>query len=328
MRGLLWLVGGLAVGAAIIVLLWFRADLDDAKRALAGRAAVIATEFGEVEYAVAGEGTAALVIHGTGGGFDQGLAMTSGLRPYGYRVIAPSRFGYLESVASGPVTLEMQADAFVPLLDALQEERVVVLGGSAGALTAMQFVIRHPERCAALVLMVPAAYAPSRRSNASAFEGPAAQELLRAFLGSDFLFWLMRRVTPGLMARMMLATDPAVVAAASPVEQARFESVMRSILPVSSRREGILFDMATAGDPPQMDLSAIHCPVLAISVRDDLFETSAPAQYIADSVPDGRAVIYDTGGHLWIGHEAAFWQEVAAFLEAAPAEDHPQTLAD
>jgi dienelactone hydrolase len=37
------------------------------------------------------------MIHGTGGGFDQGLLFARRLVDAGYRVIAPSRFGYLRS---------------------------------------------------------------------------------------------------------------------------------------------------------------------------------------------------------------------------------------
>jgi 2-hydroxy-6-oxonona-2,4-dienedioate hydrolase len=48
---------------------------------------------------------------------------------------------------------ENQADAFVDLLDQLGIVRVPAIGGSAGALSAMQFAIRHPDRCSALVVI-------------------------------------------------------------------------------------------------------------------------------------------------------------------------------
>ena len=85
-----------------------------------------------MEYAVAGSGPPLLMIHGTGGGFDQGLLFTEKLAAHGVRVIAPSRFGYLRSSFPADHSSEAQADAFVALLDHLKLERVVVAGGSAG----------------------------------------------------------------------------------------------------------------------------------------------------------------------------------------------------
>ena len=58
----------------------------------------------------------------------------------------------------------MQADAYAQLLDHLGIDKVVVVSISAGAWSALQFAIRHPERCLALVLLVPADYLPTGTS--------------------------------------------------------------------------------------------------------------------------------------------------------------------
>lgn len=100
------------------------------------------------------------MIHGTGGGFDQDLLFTRQLLAEGYRVIAPSRFGYLRSSLPTDPSSIRQADAYVDLLDHLQIDRVAVAGGSAGALSAIAFAVRHPARCAALLPIVPASYTP------------------------------------------------------------------------------------------------------------------------------------------------------------------------
>ena len=317
MRALLILV--LLALAAFAVWTWaiYRQEMRELEARVEGRSRLSETSFGVIEYASFGEGEPVLVIHGSGGGFDQGLEFAGPLADYGYRLIAPSRFGYLRSPAPEGLSIEYQADAYVDLLDHLALEKVVVFGGSAGALSAMQFAIRHPERCEALVLLVPASYAPDRRPGESAAEGRFAEAAMMTVLRSDFLFWGGIRLAPDTMTRLILATEPAVVRSTSPREQARVRDALRHILPVSRRAEGILFDSRTAGNPPPMALEKIVCPVLAISAEDDLYGTAASARHVAASVADGTLQVHSRGGHLLVGHEDAVWQSVAAFITAA-----------
>lgn len=122
----------------------FSSDLRAARSRVSRGSSVIQFRSGQMEYASKGQGAPVLMIHGTGGGFDQSLDMASPLAEAGYRLIAPSRFGYLRSAFPEDVSSEAQSDAFLDLLDHLKVSRVAVIGGSAGALSAMQFAIRHP----------------------------------------------------------------------------------------------------------------------------------------------------------------------------------------
>jgi 2-hydroxy-6-oxonona-2,4-dienedioate hydrolase len=97
------------------------------------------------------------LIHGTGGGFDQGLRFAHGLSEAGFQVIARSRFGYLRSAFPEDASPVHQAAVLVELLDHLGLDQVAVAGGSAGALTAAEFALRHADRCSHLVRIVPAA---------------------------------------------------------------------------------------------------------------------------------------------------------------------------
>ncbi|MCS6758700.1 MAG: hypothetical protein MO852_06450, partial [Candidatus Devosia euplotis] len=64
---------------------------------------LIDTRFSRLEYANRGEGMPLLMVYGTGGGFDQGLLFVRPpLLDKGYRIISPSRFGYLRSLPSHP----------------------------------------------------------------------------------------------------------------------------------------------------------------------------------------------------------------------------------
>lgn len=58
---------------------------------------LLPTRCGPIEYQEAGAGVPLLVVHGSGGGHDQGMAFAGTLDQHGVRVIAMSRFGYWTS---------------------------------------------------------------------------------------------------------------------------------------------------------------------------------------------------------------------------------------
>lgn len=303
-------LGAIACVTALTAIAFLR-DLAAAQRQTEGRSEVIGTSFGRVEYAIAGTGPPLLMIHGTGGGFDQALIFTERLVQRGYRVIAPSRFGYLRSDFPGDPSSERQADAFAELLDRLGIERVAVAGGSAGALAAVQFALRHPGRCSALVLVVPAA---NVRGTDPVEMTPMQEFLVRQMTTSDLLFWLGIHVRRDDMIGTLLATDPALVRNAPSMEQERVQRILNAILPVSIRSRGMLNDARLAGRPARVDFTRINVPTLVLSAEDDRFGTASTARYIVAAVPRSRLVIYPSGGHLWVGHDDQLWAEVSRFL--------------
>jgi 2-hydroxy-6-oxonona-2,4-dienedioate hydrolase len=253
------------------------------------------------------------MIHGTGGGFDQGLLFTQELLAKGYRIIAPSRFGYLRSSFPSDPSSANQADAFVELLDHLHIDTIAVAGGSAGALSAIEFAVRHPDRCAALLPIVPASYTPDSEAVTADHppEGlPAAMSPLR----SDFLFWLGTVVASDLMIGTLLATDPALLKTVEAAEAERAREILRSILPVSRRADGLINDAQLAGHPAPSALETITTPTFAISVEDDRFGTAKAARHIAASVPDARLTVFSSGGHIWLGHDRELFDQIDAFL--------------
>ncbi len=304
-------LAGAAGAVAIAVHVRFDRDLRAAHARLAGRSAMVSTPDGALEYARAGSGAPFLMIHGTGGGFDQGLAFAEGL--LGFEVLAPSRFGYLRSDFPPDPSSERQADAFAVLLDRLGIARIAVAGGSAGALSAVQFALRHPQRTRALVLIVPAANVHDRDPVRMT---PIAEFLVRRLTTSDFLFWAAARTRRDAMIGTLLATDPALVERAPAPERERAYRILDEILPVSQRWRGMLNDARLAGHPAHVDFSTIRVPTLVVSVDDDRFGTADTAREIAAAVPGARLVIYPSGGHIWVGHDAELWREVAQFVRA------------
>ena len=110
---------------------YHREMLGARNRLLAG-SKILETGHGGLEYSVIGEGTPVLLLHGAGGGYDQGLwAGKMYLGQAGYRFISVSRFGFLRSPIPSQASIAIQASLYGALLDHLDIERVIVVGLTA-----------------------------------------------------------------------------------------------------------------------------------------------------------------------------------------------------
>ena len=268
-----------------------------------------------MEYGLSGAGRALLVIHGAGGGFDQGLEFGRPLARSGFKVVAPSRFGYLKTPLPPDPSPAAQADAYVCLLDALGLQRVAVLGGSAGAPSAIAFCRRHAERCSALILLVPAIFV-SRGTALTPKPSKSAQLVIRTTLRSDFVFWLASHVAPDTMIESILATPIEDFNKASAAEQQRVLNILRDILPVSPRASGLWTDATITTAPARYDFARIKAPTLILSSRNDLFGTLEGSRTAGEEIPAARLIVYPDGGHVWVGHQAEVWSAVERFLVA------------
>lgn len=307
-----WLLGVGAVGLLSGGYVWseFLQALHTAEKRVSGRSAVIGTQHGSIEYAVAGTGSPLLMIHGTGGGFDQALHFASGLIHRGHKVIAPSRFGYLRTDFPSVPSLANQADTFVTLLDHLAIKRLPVIGGSAGALTATKFALRHPDRCAALILLVPA----GNVSGSDPVELTALQKIaVSGLLNSDFIYWSSLNAAPENLMGTLLATDPRLLSTANASERNRAFEILSNMMPIHMRAKGMLNDARQAGRPANMNFSSLKMPVLVLSAEDDRFGTANTARKLAELVPQSELTILPNGGHIWLGRNDEVIDRIHAF---------------
>jgi 2-hydroxy-6-oxonona-2,4-dienedioate hydrolase len=263
---------------------------------------VVETACGPIEYQEAGAGIPLLSVHGSGGGFDQGMAFAAPLTEQGIRVIAMSRFGYLRTPMPANSTAEAQADAHVCLLDALGIKETAIMGGSAGALSALQMAVRHPDRVSGLILLVPLAYKPPTNTNSAPPLAPWIENSMMRVIGSDFLFWAGIHMAHDQMIKVILATPPELVANANPVEQARVNAMLNAILPVSARAAGLRSDSSVGKHLTAAALEKVIAPTLVISSRDDGYGTYASAEYTASQISGATFIGFESGGHTWVGH--------------------------
>ena len=307
-----WLViGVLAVAIAIVsalVYARFRRDIRAAQESIQnGDSQVIETDCGPIEYATFGGGNPVLVVHGIFGGFDQGLVIAQGNVGDRFRSIVPSRYGYLGTPLPDDASPAGQADAYVCLLDALGIERAAILGTSAGATSALQFALRHPDRCSALVLF-------SANLPGEVEAGLLPEPVSKALFRSDFAFWLVTTYFGKSMRSTMGVPDGFEL---TPKFEADVAAVMKTILPVKPRSDGALFDMYLSnldinnGYP----LEEITVPVLIVNAVDDPLTLYKNAQSAAERIPGSRLVTIEDGGHMMLGHEERIRSEIVAFLD-------------
>jgi 2-hydroxy-6-oxonona-2,4-dienedioate hydrolase len=311
-----WVAAGLAlVALAASWTAWrFDCEITSARARAAEGGVLMQTRCGPIEYQEAGAGVPLLAVHGSGGGHDQGIAFAARLASKGIRVIAMSRFGYLRTPMPADASAAAQADAHVCLLDALGIGRAAVMGGSAGAPSALQMAIRHPDRVSALILLVPLAYKPPSQADSAPPMPAWVEAAMMRLIGSDFLFWVAIHVARDQVIGLVLATPPELLTTASTLERARVNSMLDSILPVSVRAAGLRSDSTVGKHLAPAPLESIQMPTLIISARDDRYGTYATAMYTASRIPMAKFVGFDQGGHTWVGHDDEVMAEIVKLL--------------
>jgi len=257
---------------------------------------IIQTSQGTIEYAIHGSenGTAVLLSHGTGGGYDQGLVLARLLN--NYQGIAISRGGYLRTPAETGSTPEAMADSYTALLDALKIEKVAVLGLSAGGMSAANFALRHPDRCFALVLADAITKAPPASS---------AKIVEHANSLPDRAAWLITRLGVYIALPLM-------------IRDAETRSMMRVFFennPISERRAGVQTDLANVHAMEGFKWEDIKVPTLLIHGDKDNLIPMEYSREVSHRIPNPELVIIRGGGHeCLVSHQREVRPLVNTFL--------------
>jgi pimeloyl-ACP methyl ester carboxylesterase len=284
----------------------YRRDLEAARGRLATREQYsIQTPYGSVQYAERGQGPPLLFSHPLVGGFDVGLGCAEPWIGDGFRVIAPSRFGYLgSSLPAGGLPAD-QADAYALLLDALGIERAAMAGFSAGGPSVIQFALRHPDRTSGLVL-----FGSALPGRAGRPPRPVAQLLF-----TDLMFWTLKAYLPTLFLRclgMPKGFQP------TPEQRTVILESEESLFPLAPRKHGLMFDQYVSNPNVQgYPLEQISVPTLIVNARDDGLSAFENAASAAERIPGAELLAIDHGGHMLLGSEGLIVREVARFLDAS-----------
>jgi pimeloyl-ACP methyl ester carboxylesterase len=265
------------------------------------------------------------VIHGSGGGYDQGELIADSFLNDGFHWIAPSRFGYLRSTFDEGATFDDQAHAYAALLDHLGVERCAVVAFSHGGPSALLFAALYPERVSSLCLVSAGVVtAPAGEQGRAGQNG----NTLTAIYKHDWLYWGITRLFRKRFMGLMGASE-AVIAGLTPEQRALVDRIIDEMNPVSPRSAGVRFDNRAV--LPGERIAAIQAPTLIVHAADDTLQTCHNAEFAAATIPGARLVRFERGGHLLMAVEQATVREAvqeqirdhASQLFPQPLQDEP-----
>jgi len=261
---------------------------------LASESKVITTAGGDIEYKIYGEhGEDVLFLHGSPGGFDQyGIHRSEFFKDY--RVIAPSRFGYLRTPLGDVESMEDQANAMAMFLDALGVDKVIVSAGSGGGPLALALAAYHPERVRLMLL-----YATASQAMELSDDRPGVKAL-KAITRSDFLSWLlltrlMRKPeqTVRLLVKNPINSD--LIIESGKAEQ--FANAISVAMPPSLRKTGMDNDelMLRSLDIPKARITA---PTLIVHGEKDEHVAYEQSEQLHQQLADSRLISIPEGDHF------------------------------
>jgi pimeloyl-ACP methyl ester carboxylesterase len=290
------------------LLAWFASWRADRIALLNSSSDLGKTNRGVVEFLSRGEGGAVLVFHGAPGGYDQAILLGSSFAEGDFQIIAPSRPGYLRTPLTTGSTPEEQADAMAGLLDTLGISRVAVLASSCGAPAGIQFVIRHPQKVWALVLV------SALLSKADPLAQPQASELARFTrdrFGADFAAWLLFEATgkdPGHMLSLIvdaenngtsLQRESLVGYVLNDPDQLDWiRSLIGTFVPLTAREAGIRNDFVQIRAMHDLPFERISLPTLLVHGTADKCVPFGEAEATARKIPGAILLPVQGAGHL------------------------------
>lgn len=260
-----------------------------------------------------GSGTPMLLIHGSGPGVSAfanwRLAMPV-LAQRG-RVIAPDMvgFGFTDRPPGQHYDLNVWVRHAIGVLDALEIDRINLVGNSLGGAIALALTIRHPDRVWRLVLMgsvgVPFPLTPG----------------LDAVWGYTPSFEEMRRLLDIFAYDRRLVTDDLAQLRYKASVRPGFQESFATMFPAPRQR------WVDAVASAEKDIRGIAHETLLIHGREDKVIPLQTSLTLADWIPRSQLHVFGHCGH-WtqIEHAARFTRLVADFFEES-RDDEPRQLA-
>lgn len=272
------------------------------------KSVVVEIDQGIIEYSISGKGYPVLIIHGAGGGYDQGLLLADRFLPKDCMVIAVSRFGYLNTPLPEDPTPDHQADMYRGLLDKLGINEVHVVAVSDGGPSGLKFSINYPERVKSLTMMCAKSKTPPKLTTAQSV-------VFGTIFDNDFLFWMITEyIQSDLMNVLGVSKEVQEKMTADEIEMAsEFFEIMN---PISLRKKGIFnanvqFIELSPEDYPIWEIKA---PTLVVHAEDDTLQPFYYAEYTHEKIANSTLLSFKEGGHMFFSHHDEISEAIKRFF--------------
>lgn len=284
----------------------------------------IDTKKGKIEFDITeGEFPVVLSVHGGIGGADQARVMVSWLDKNKYRLLCPSRPGYLGTPLVSGKKVEEQADLFAALLDDLKIDKVACISASAGGPPAYMFAIRHPDRVWALIAIdsVSGYYDMPETAGALTqllFLSPIGQKLNKMLSDKNPAMFLQQLYQSEAYFTKEQLKKHVDFALKSPDALDFIKAFMKTMYPYDRRKAGTENDMIQYKTLCHLPVEKIKCPSLIIHGTHDADVKFYDGVYSYEHVPNAERYWIEEGSHLgfWLSPYAVIAQNIACnFLD-------------
>jgi pimeloyl-ACP methyl ester carboxylesterase len=274
------------------------------------------TALGPVQYDMYGtSGPVVLSVHAGLGGADQGRLFAGWMQDDGFRILSPSRPGYLGTPLSSGRTPQEQADLFAALLDELGIEKVGVLAASAGGPVAYTFAARHPDRVWGLVSV-----GAQSRPKPGPEPGSSARTVFMDTIGDKLVrmtaTFSLRAVVTSTLDETSTFTDEQKAQRSdhimtTPEVRELFAAMLDTTFPYDLRNDGTRNDATQVRTMAPLPLAQITAPTLIVHATQDGDVPFGDGMNAEQQIPGAQ--------HFWMQDDdhLGFWLSPAA----QPAQD-------
>jgi pimeloyl-ACP methyl ester carboxylesterase len=259
----------------------------------------IKTKKGTVEFSLKGKGSPLLFIHGGHSSSNESL-FHKGFDTEKFCLITPSRPGYGKTPLSRFVSPKDTAELFNALLDELKIDSVIVIGISAGGLSAIELASNFPNRVTKLILISAVTKKWMTEKDKNYIRG-------KKIFSPNFekfswgLFRFFYTLFPMLMAKTMFKE----LSNYETVDISRSEvSELFEMIKLQRSYEGFINDLEQDIQPN--NINNITCPTIILHSSNDNTVKIEHAKHGHSQIENSILKIYNNKwGHLlWLGKES------------------------
>lgn len=226
---------------------------------------------------------AIVFIHGAQQDHSCWVSLSRWFAHHGYTVLAPDLPGHGRSGGTPLASVEAIADWIVALLDAVGQERALLVGHSLGSLVALETAGRHPQRVSRLALV------------GTANPMPVSEVLIDAACNQEAKAFSMVN-TWSHSQRGLMGGNPVPGLWMLGVNRRLMERQRPGTLPVDLGACNAYLGGAEAA-------AAVVCPVLIVAGSKDLMTPARNGRALAELLADARVVTLAGAGHAMMAEQ-------------------------